>query len=192
MHRPCPPKSTAGQAEPFHEQNEAQELQTAHQKGLRQSMTQSSSVGTAQARTTTSSQGLFDVTYSWRELTAFVLKTSRQMWPWNIVVNGEGHLPVIALLFTITRCFPSVLPAKVFFLKCHTRFLVSLLLEGSSGTDSQESSATEISCLCKTEHPMTSDPWLGSFSSELIFTSALQFCSCGSTSCPHQAVPCVQ
>lgn len=79
MHRPRPPKSTAGQAEPFHEQNEAQELQTAHQKGLRQSMTQSSSVGTAQARTATSSQGLFDVTYSWRELTAFVLKTSRQM-----------------------------------------------------------------------------------------------------------------
>lgn len=49
-------EEAAGQAEPFHEQNEAQELQTAHpQKGLRQSMAQSSPVGSAQARTTTSS-----------------------------------------------------------------------------------------------------------------------------------------
>lgn len=72
MHRSCPPKSTAeeaaGQAEPFHEQSEAQEIWTANpQKGLRHSTTQSSPVGTAQARTTTSSRGLLDVTYSWRE-----------------------------------------------------------------------------------------------------------------------------
>lgn len=62
-------EEAAEQAEPFHEQNEAQEPQTAHpQKGLRQSMAQSSPGGTAQARTTTSSRRLFDVTCSWREL----------------------------------------------------------------------------------------------------------------------------
>lgn len=60
----------------------------------------------------------------------------------------EGHLPVTALL--LTRCFPPILPRRAVLMKCHLRFLVSLLHECSSGTDSQESSAAKEASQCKT------------------------------------------